>query len=146
MIENVVFITFATSTWFLCGLIWTIQLLHYPLFDNVLSASTSEGFLSFTEGHNKRITALVTGPWAVQGLAALAINPWFLDVPLILWALNWLLSASILASTQFLQIPIHNRLNAKPTSDAVTSLVNTNWIRTVAWTAQGIIAILFLVL
>ena len=43
------------STWFLVGLIWLIQIVHYPLFGYV---GTKE-FITFHENHKIRITPVV---------------------------------------------------------------------------------------
>ena len=45
----------ASATWFLAGLIWTIQIVHYPLFDRVGRA----GFVSYETAHAQLITMVV---------------------------------------------------------------------------------------
>lgn len=45
----------AASTWALIGLIWTIQLVHYPLF----SVVGDESFTEYAKGHASRITLIV---------------------------------------------------------------------------------------
>jgi ABC-type microcin C transport system permease subunit YejB len=54
------------------------------------------------------------------------------------------LLAIIWASTAFLQVPIHNALTNGFDAQAHARLVDTNWIRTLAWTARGIFALYFL--
>jgi hypothetical protein len=42
-------------------------------------------------------------------------------------------------STAALSVPAHDVLTAGFSAEAYRKLVNTNWIRTVAWTARGVI-------
>jgi hypothetical protein len=51
------------------------------------------------------------------------------------------LVAVIWLSTFFVQVPLHGRLAREGHSAAVVdSLVRSNWIRTIAWTARAILA------
>jgi hypothetical protein len=45
----------------------------------------------------------------------------------------------IWASTALLQIPAHGRLASGFDASAAATLVSSNWIRTVAWSARGAI-------
>ncbi len=136
---------FAISTLFLCGLIWTIQIVHYPLFSDVLAGTGKTAFHTYLEAHNKKITNLVTVPWAIQGLSALALNPLIFDISWAAMLANWALSALLLVSTLFLQIPIHTQLLDSPTQQLIDRLVLTNWVRTAGWTGQGAIAVFWLI-
>ena len=51
---TIIWLNFA-STWFMVGLIWLIQLVHYPLFNYV----GSEEFIVFHENHKILITPVV---------------------------------------------------------------------------------------
>jgi hypothetical protein len=44
-------------------------------------------------------------------------------------------------STAVLQVPLHTRLAAGFDPEAITQLVAGNWIRTVAWTLKGLVAL-----
>lgn len=56
----------AAATWFMAGLIWTIQVVHYPGF----AAASGEGFTDFHAQHGTRISALPVLPWAIEAVAA----------------------------------------------------------------------------
>ena len=122
------------TTWFLTGLIWTIQVDGYPLFASV----GREVFAAFEADHTSRITPLV-GP--VMGAELLlAITPLF-DRPttMPIW-LAWVGAAIvgvIWLSTAFVQVPLHDRLGRGFDADAHRSLVATNWIRTIGWTVRA---------
>ncbi|MFH5804838.1 hypothetical protein [Alienimonas sp. DA493] len=131
----------AAATLPLVGLIWTVQLVHYPLFDGV----GAEGFAEYERRHTVRITWIV----APLMLAELAVSGWLaLRVPegVPAWQC-WLraaLTAGIWLSTSFLQVPRHKELAAGFAPAAHAALVGTNWIRTGLWTARGILTLAML--
>ncbi len=121
----------AAATWALAGLIWTVQLVHYPLFAQV----GSEAFRSYHARHTRQITWIVAPLMAVELLTAILLvargarEPWFLAslVPL---AFNWI-------STWRVQIPLHDSLANGFDADVHRRLVATNWWRTAAWSIRG---------
>ena len=119
----------------LVGLIWTIQLVHYPLFEKVGEAD----FTGYQGAHMRAIGPLV-GPLmlfemlAVIGLVILEPNP--------LTILGLLLLIVIWVSTALIQVPCHRTLTIGFEPQAHRRLVRSNWIRTIAWTMRGLIAIL----
>ncbi len=128
-------VSHAAVTWFLCGLIWTIQLVHYPSFADV----SREGFASFHQAHVQRITALVALPMLVELVTAgliLLIAP----VPRASALGGLLLLVIIWGATAFVQVPLHDALARGGDSAIMTRLVDTNWVRTVAWTLRGVLA------
>jgi uncharacterized membrane protein len=131
----------ASATLFMTGLIWFVQIVHYPLFARVGPA----GFSAYSEAH-QRLTTLVVGPAmlveAVTAAMLVFMRPAGVS-PALLWAGLALLGA-IWLSTAFLQVPLHGRLAAGFSAEACEALVTTNWIRTVAWSARGaIVAVIF---
>jgi hypothetical protein len=119
------------STWALVGLIWTVQLVHYPLFATV----GYDRFRAYHACHTRTITWIV-GPLMLAELATAILlvvggarEPWLLvSLPPLLF--NWL-------STGLVQVPLHNRLATGFNPDAHRRLVATNWWRTLAWTFRG---------
>lgn len=122
----------ATLTLF--GVIWTIQLVHYPLFGGV----GADGFAAYAEQHRIRITWIVLPAMLVE----LGTAVWFVfDRPAAwpVWA-TWAglaLVGVIWLSTALLQVPLHSVLARGFDADAHTRLVSTNWIRTVAWSGRA---------
>lgn len=121
----------AAATWALVGLIWTVQLVHYPLFAQV----GAEAFRSYHARHTRQITWIVAPLMAVELLTAILLvtrgarEPWLLAslAPL---AFNWI-------STWRVQIPLHDRLANGFDADVHRRLVATNWWRTAAWSIRG---------
>ncbi|WP_110887049.1 hypothetical protein [Deinococcus yavapaiensis] len=134
-------IVHAAVTWCLVGLIWTIQLVHYPLFDFVGEA----GFTAYHTRHSSVISFLV-GPLMLLELVTagwLVLHP----PPSVSATPCWIGFALVLviwASTAFVSVPIHARLGSGFDSGLVSTLVGTNWIRTVAWTARGVLILTIL--
>lgn len=127
---------FAVSC-FLAGLIWTIQVVHYPLMARV----GPEHFATYERLHSNWITPLV-GPMmlveaALAGLLVLqrpaavpAWMPWAgAGLVALLWGVTFLVS-----------VPCHAVLSQGFDASAHARLVDTNWIRTAAWTARAAIA------
>lgn len=119
------------------GLIWVIQVVHYPLFARV----GAEGYRDYQLAHQSLISLIVGPAMLVEALATAAILLTRRDAPAVAAAA---LLAIIWASTAFLQVPMHNALANGFDAQAHARLVDTNWIRTVAWTARGVLALYFL--
>jgi hypothetical protein len=122
-------------------LIWFVQIVHYPLFSKVGSVEFPEHELL-----HQRMTTWVVGPMMLAELASAVllllfgneIATWLAWVGMILINVIWL-------STLVLQIHAHHSLQVDGfTTVAHTRLVHTNWIRTVAWSARGLVAIAML--
>ena len=123
------------------GLIWFVQLVHYPLFDAV----GEDGFAAYARDHQRR-TSWVVGPlMAVEGLSAVALL--FVptdDLPRALPVAGLLLLVVIHASTLWLQVPRHRELAAGHSAVATRRLVASNWIRTIGWSARTVLAVVML--
>lgn len=140
MIATVVAHTAATLL--LAGMIWTIQIVHYPLFAEV----GAEGFAAYEAAHSTRISALIAVPWAVQGITTLVllVSP-PAGVPRSLVWLAAVLAALPVLVTVTMSVPAHQQLTDGFDAAAHARLVATNWLRTAAWTAGGAVALAMLV-
>ena len=134
MIGPVWLIVHVAATWFLVGLIWTVQLVQYPGFRRVGEAELA----AYHAHHCSRIAWIVApamGLELVTGIG-LALDP-PADVPTWLVHAGLALIAVIWTATAFVSVPLHSRLSAR-NGAAIGALVATNWIRTLAWTARGV--------
>jgi hypothetical protein len=127
----------AAATWFMTGLIWCIQVVHYPLFARV----GAEGYRDYQLAHQGLIT-LIVGPAMLAEAAATALL--LLTRRDAVTVAGAALLAVIWLSTAFLQVPAHNALAGGFDAEAHARLVNTNWIRTLAWSARGLLALYLL--
>ena len=135
-----VLLAHAAATLYMTGLIWFVQVVHYPLFAAVGSA----GFTGYAAAH-QRLTTLVVGPPMLLELGTALLLAWHPPrgearalplAGLALLAVVWL-------STALLQVPAHGRLSSGFDAEVARGLVSWNWIRTVAWTARaGVVLVL----
>jgi hypothetical protein len=115
---------------YLTGVIWMVQLVHYPSFALV----PPDGFRVFHQAHLKRMGWVVMAPMVLELLLA-GWLAWVWPGAAAWWALG--LVVVIWAVTFFVSVPLHNRLAADGSTFAtVYGLIKTNWLRTLAWTAR----------
>ena len=122
------------ATAMMAGLIWFVQVVHYPLFDAV----GAEQSVPYAHEHQRRTSYVVGPPMAAEGVTALLI---FFRPPNGLgsvWPFIGLVLLGIVhASTVFLQVPQHARLAEAYAPARVRFLVRSNWVRTAGWTARA---------
>jgi hypothetical protein len=136
-----VFLTHLFSTLFMTGVIWFAQAVQYP----VLSGVGKEAFVEYEKENTRGTVWVFILVMAVELITAILIlwrQPEGLP-PFYAW-LNAGLLAVIWVSTFTLQGPYHNLLAKKFAPAVWRSLVRTNWIRTAAWTARGILLLFVL--
>lgn len=126
----------ALSTWFMIGLIWLVQVVHYPLFVRV----GREGFTAYASEHARLVSWVVGPPMLVEAASAVALLLWTpAGGGLAVWV-GALLLAAVWASTALLQVPAHAYLQKGFDGAICQGLVRSNWIRTIAWTLRGLLA------
>jgi len=132
-----VLLVHAGATLAMAGLIWFVQIVHYPL----LGAVGPDAFTAYENAHIRRtgfvVTPLMFAELATAAWLAFAQPGAAAYAGLALLAVIWL-------STGLLQAPAHGRLARGFDPALHRRLVRTNWIRTAAWTARGVLALLIL--
>ena len=129
------------STLALLGLIWFVQVVHYPLFSLV----GREHFVEYERLHQMRTTWVVAPLMSIEALtASLILVSNLTSAERTLAWFGWILLLLIWLSTAFLQVPLHRRLAAGYDSRTATRLVRSNWVRTIAWTVRGVIALMLM--
>ena len=130
----------ALATIYMTGLIWFVQIVHYPLKAKV----GLDQFRAYHEAHKTR-TAWVVGP---PMLLELACALWLVIAPpesmdraaavagLIALGLIWFVTARY-------SMRYHATLEAGFDKGTHQLLVRTNWIRTTLWSARSGLALLF---
>ncbi len=125
------------------GVIWVIQLVHYPLMRRVPPTA----FAGYEAEHQRRISWVVGPLMSAEGLSVLAV--FFLRPDCISFALaltGGLVEAVAIGVTAFVSAPLHGRMAASGQPQLLDRLIATNWIRTAAWTARAALAISMLVM
>ena len=136
--EQALLLAHAGSTLAMAGVIWFVQVVHYPLF----AAVGAEGFAAYEAAH-RRLTTRVVAPLMLVELAAAigllvrppaAVPAWAAWVGLALLAVVW-------GSTFAVQVPLHERLSRGFDAAVHRRLVRGNWVRTMAWTVRAGLAL-----
>jgi hypothetical protein len=120
----------AAATLTMLGVILVVQLVHYPLFRHVESAS----YDAFQAEHVRRITWIVA-PLMSTELVTAGLLVWWPPPTVPAWG-PWTGLALVLfiwAATGLVQVPLHRRLTTGFDPTAHRRLVRTNWLRTGAW-------------
>lgn len=139
-LETVLLLNVA-ATLFMTGLIWFVQIVHYPLFNAV----GSDHFTAYETRHSNLTTLVVTVPMFAELITAFALL-WQRPEGLALWQL-WVglfLVGVIWLSTAFLQVPQHSILSEGFNERAYQTLVSSNWLRTLAWTLRSVLVLYWL--
>lgn len=125
------------ATFYMVGVIWFVQVVHYPLFAKV----GATGFAAYSRTHS-RLTGFVVGPpmlvEAATAVALVVYRPEGVSA-LLAWT-GLVLLALVWASTALLQAPRHRTLGRGLDPASHRFLVASNWVRTVAWSARGVVA------
>ncbi len=131
---SLLIIVHCACVFYMTGVIWLVQLVHYPLMRFV----PVDQFVEFHAQHSSLIT-FVVGPVMLAQLATCLFLPgkW-------LWLCGFL-SLAVFAATFFVSVPFHNSLTNGFNADVHQALVRTNWIRTALWSAHSLVLIAFLV-
>ena len=126
------------ATIFMAGVLWTMQVLNYPL----LGLVGRDAFVGYETAHNRRF-GLVVVPGvlaAVTGtIGLLATQPH--QIPFWAPAGEVALLTAIILSTAMLQARQHGALTHGFDAGIVRRLVRTNWIRVVAWSAAAVLGL-----
>ena len=132
-LRTLLLLNFAAAA-YLTGLIWTVQVVHYPSFGLVPKAA----WAAFHAAHTRRMSYVVLAPmvaelvlaawlaWAGRGVLPGHAGWWSLGLVGLVWAVTF-----------FISVPFHNRLEGGFDYVAIDGLIRTNWLRTLAWSARA---------
>jgi hypothetical protein len=118
------------ACFFMTGLIWVVQLTHYPAFAFI----PDPGFPAFHAMHSRGISYLA-GPGMVLELLTgaalfwLARNWWF--------GLNFAGVIALWLSTFLTFVPLHGKLGERADEVLKARLVTYNWPRTALWSLRS---------
>ena len=129
------------SSIMMTGIIWFVQIVHYPLFAKV----PTNLLVEYERSHSRRTGAIVVPLMLVDlSTTVLLCLPLFNQEGSPLPVIGAAILAVVWMSTFAVQLPLHRKLSKLGDYATVQRLVNTNWIRTLGWSARSIIASLML--
>lgn len=128
-----VLISHLAVTWMLVGLIWVMQLLVYPQFRRV----GEDEFVGYHFAHCWRVGLIIAPLLAIEAFTAAGLlyqghRERAFEISAVLIPVIWLLTAVVYA-------PLHTRLMMGREPETLRQLIAANWLRTLAWTARGIL-------
>ncbi|QHT65418.1 hypothetical protein GXP67_01370 [Rhodocytophaga rosea] len=126
----------------LTGLIWFVQIVHYPLFLKIPATA----FKDFQMQHMHTTTQVVSVPMLVELLLSIGLltatypgkSTFTHYCVFVCIVIIWLV-------TFFISVPIHNQLVLLGYNESlIKQLVTTNWLRTFAWTLRTLLLLYIL--
>jgi len=131
---ELVLLTQIAATLFMVGLIWFVQIVHYPLFDRVDRPT----FTAFEAEHRRRTSFVVVAPMVLEMATALLLLAWR-PAAIPRWQpwLGFALLVVVWLSTALGQVPQHETLSKGFDESAYHRLVASNWVRTIVWSLRG---------
>jgi hypothetical protein len=120
-------------TFAMLGLIWTIQVVHYPIFFHL----KNESFKDFEKIHINRISFVVIPFMIFESFATVGLV--FTQKAGMYEYFNLFLIFLIWLATFTLSIPCHNKLMRTKDDMIIKKLVRTNWIRTILWSIKSFV-------
>ena len=123
------------ATLMMVGLIWFVQVVHYPLF-----AAVRSDFRSYEAEHVRRTGWVVAPVMCVEAAAAATLVLASGAASVLAWVGLGLVIA-IWVITFTVQVPQHRVLAEAWDATTHRRLVQGNWLRTVAWSVRGLVAV-----
>ena len=128
----------AGATFVMFGIIWFVQLVHYPL----LAEVGAESFRAYQARNLPLTTAVVALPMLLEMATGIAlvwrrrpgVPRWMPIAGLGLILLIWV-------ATLVVQVPVHRALSEGLDADLVQRLVSDNWVRTGAWSLRVLLVV-----
>ena len=121
------------------GVIWSVQLVQYPLFSSV----GTDQFPLYHDRYTHLITWIVGPAMMVElGSALFIVGASYAVehslVAIVVLILVWL-------STALIQVPCHTNLSHGFDARIHRKLVLSNWVRTIGWSVRSLIALSWLI-
>ena len=119
--------------WFMTGLVWFVQVVHYPLF-GFLGAGAAKGY---SHEHQRRTGWVVAPVMLAEAVTAAGVS-WVRRGDAMSLAAAVMLVV-IWGSTFLVQVPLHAEFERSGELATARKLVVTNWARTVLWTLRAVL-------
>ena len=141
LLNNFVLLGHLIFTSIMTGVIWVIQIVHYPSFHFI----EKELYTAFQKFHMNKISIIVIPIMLAELITGMMLlldksskSP-FLIISLIILVLIWLITGVFFSKA-------HNELITGYQELVVNQLVVMNWIRTLLWTLRLLLLICFVYL
>ena len=140
MLDNhliILSLTHLISTAIIVGILWVIQVVHYPSFYFI----ERDEYVSFQKFHMDKISYIVVPVMLIESISGFIliyndINTVLL-ISIILLLLIWALTGLYFA-------PMHQKLMSGYQEEIVEKLVKINWVRTIFWSIRLLLVTAYL--
>ena len=129
------------ATLFMTGIVWFVQMVHYPFFDFAAEGNRREA----SEFHQRRTSQLVLPIMIIELVTAVALlgSSWMMRYGQTIW-INLGLLLLTWGVTFFRFMPLYRQLLGGFDSNLIKTLISANWVRTALWTVRSVLLISFL--
>lgn len=127
-IENIISHLYIFTSIFMVGLIWVVQLVHYPAFVFI----EENKFKAFSKFHQRAIT-LIVAPVMLLELSSIS----YLFLMHSGYELGFLITIILWGITAYLGIFCHRKLLIHKDFQIIKKLILINWIRTALWSIKA---------
>lgn len=130
---SLIFIVQLFCTNFMCGLIWFVQVVHYPLFSKV----GEQNFVDYEKLHCSKTSYIVVPLMLIELITGFLLLYISNPLPFNYLIVNFMLIVLIWLSTAFIQSPAHIELIRSFSQKVHQNLVRFNWLRTILWSIKS---------
>ena len=127
-------LTNLVASWTMFGVIWMVHLVHYPL----MAHTGPQHSATYQQLHVRKMALLVIPIMLIEAAVTTYLC---LLLPSIVSIASSVLLAAIWAITFFVSVPAHERLEAGFTGPAHKSLMQSNRLRSILWSAKALLAV-----
>ena len=125
------------STAVMVGIIWVIQIVHYPSFHYI----DKDRYVSFQNFHMNKISYIVIPVMSIEAISGIIL---LYNDQTVLFIISLIILLVIWTLTAFYFTRTHQLLANGYKKDIVRKLVQANWVRTGLWTLRLLILITYL--
>ena len=141
MIHKSTLLACLAATWYMTGLFWFVQTVHYPLFDRVGAAA----FRDYHRAHVARTTPVVAPAMLIELATSVILlfsrRAGSTAIDFRLACAGVFFAGAAFLITAFVSVPAHDRLALGFDQETLRRLVQTNWLRAFAWSAHAVVTL-----
>lgn len=125
-----IFVLHVFCTLYMTGVIWFVQLVHYPLYFGIIH----DDYKMAAKKHQMRTSLVVLIPMLLELITGVYL---LYKAQTIDWWITMGLLGLVWVSTFTMQVPCHRTLEQGYSTQAYNRLVSSNWFRTIFWTVRS---------
>lgn len=136
MVSELIWCVHVLACLIMVGVIWSVQIVHYPAFKYI----DEDSFKDFCTFHQKRISYIVMPLMMIEVFSGGYL--WVFQLKDVALSINFFGLVLTWLSTFLLSMPLHSKLVSEGKDlDKISSLVRTNWPRTLLWTLRAMLLV-----